>query len=430
MDEQQAPPPAVPQPIQMHPNPDMLRYMQVNTEVLHDLSTQIQTKDLIDDIHCFSGGSASSFRLWLKDLKRASLEKQPVDNAFMTRLVAKTVRHDAADFFGEIRLANPNLTWAQIQEAFRDRFANYLDNQMSKQKLTTLKQSNKQTLHSFAREIIETAHEAYTDEEFETPLVALSLRDIFINGIKHKLTARLLLDRERYPDLASALNFAVYRERLAAEVDMRKLYDTDQQGRIVEHMDVDLIYTSSEQNTPSNSQSTDSNVQNQLQDLRNDIAAIAQSFKKANGQFWKNNNKQKPENHDKRTFNPPQHVDRYGHNMNRNHQLTNNTYQRPPAHPPAHPPAPTHPNHQRTYYPFVQGNQYHGYNQNRQQLPHSYGTPPRYNTQRTFNTRKVTCFHCQKLGHTKQYCWILHPELRPQRGTMHPTPLANKHTGN
>ena len=145
----------------------------------------------------------------------------------------------------------------------------------------------------------------------------MSLRDIFINGIKHKLTARLLLDRERYPDLASALNFAVYRERLAAEVDMRKLYDTDQQGRIVEHMDIDHIYTSSEQNTPSNSQSTDSNVQNQLQDLRNDIAAIAQSFKKANGQLWKNNNKQKPENHDRRTFNPPQHVDRYGHNMNK-----------------------------------------------------------------------------------------------------------------
>ena len=153
MDEQQAPPPAVPQPIQMHPNPDMLRYMQVNTEVLHDLSTQIQTKDLIDDIHCFSGNNAATFRLWLKEMKRASLERQPVDNAFMTRLVARTVRGDASEFFVELRLANQNLTWAQIQEAFRDRFASYLDNQMSKQKLTTLKQSNKQTLHSFAREI-------------------------------------------------------------------------------------------------------------------------------------------------------------------------------------------------------------------------------------------------------------------------------------
>ena len=120
MDEQQAPPPDAPQPIQMHPNPDMLRYMQVNTEVLHDLSTQIQTKDLIDDIHCFSGNNASSFRLWLKEMKRASLEKQPVDNAFMTRLVARTLRGDASEFFVELRLANQNLTWAQIQEAFRD----------------------------------------------------------------------------------------------------------------------------------------------------------------------------------------------------------------------------------------------------------------------------------------------------------------------
>ena len=69
MDDQQAPPPAAPQPIQMHSNPDMLRYMQVNTEVLHDLSTQIQTKDLIDDIQCFSGNNPATFRLWLNPIK-------------------------------------------------------------------------------------------------------------------------------------------------------------------------------------------------------------------------------------------------------------------------------------------------------------------------------------------------------------------------
>ena len=73
----------------------------------------------------------------------------------MTRLVSRTVKNDAADFFAELRLANPSLTWSQIQEVFRDQYANYLDNQMSKQKLKTLKQSSEQTLHSFAREIIQ-----------------------------------------------------------------------------------------------------------------------------------------------------------------------------------------------------------------------------------------------------------------------------------
>ena len=170
------------------------------------------------------------------------------------------------------------------------------------------------------------------------------MRDIFINGIKHKLTARLLLDRERFPDPASALNFAVYQERLAVKVEMRKQYDTDYQGRIVEHLDKDQICTSSVQNTPSNSHSTDSNFKNQLQDRRNDIGAIAQSFKKDDGQFWKNNNKEKSENHDKRAFNLPQHVGRYWRNMNRSHQTANNTYQRTPA--PAPVRAPTHPNHQ------------------------------------------------------------------------------------
>ena len=74
---------------------------------------------------------------------------------------------------------------------------------------------------------------------------------------------------------------------------MRKQYDTDYQGRIVEHLDIDQICTSSVQNTPRNSHFTDSNFKNQLQDRRNDIGAIAQSFKKDNGQFWKNNNKEK-----------------------------------------------------------------------------------------------------------------------------------------
>ena len=94
-----------------------------------------------------------------KNISRAAIERQPVDHAFMRRLVTRTVTDIAADLWQEVRNNNPNINWADIQDAFRERFSNFVDAQLSLQTLMKLKQERKQTLYAFAQKIIETAHE-------------------------------------------------------------------------------------------------------------------------------------------------------------------------------------------------------------------------------------------------------------------------------
>ena len=47
------------------------------------------------------------------------------------QLVSCTVKESAADFWYEIRGARHNNTWAEIQDVFRGRFANYVDAQIA-----------------------------------------------------------------------------------------------------------------------------------------------------------------------------------------------------------------------------------------------------------------------------------------------------------
>ena len=97
----------------------------------------------------------------------------------MQKLVSRAVKESAADFWYEIRVTRPNITWAEIQNVFRGRFANYIDAQIALQKLSKLKQDHKQTLHSFAQKIKETAREAYSEADYATAIVTRQLRYIF-----------------------------------------------------------------------------------------------------------------------------------------------------------------------------------------------------------------------------------------------------------
>ena len=146
---------------------------------MNGLSRQLDTSDVVSRIQNFSGNNPSSFRLWMKHLRREALEKQPIDDQYMRKLVSRTVKESAADFWYEIRVARPNITWAEIQDVFRERFANYVDAQIALQKLSKLKQDHKQTLHSFAQKITETAREAYSEADYATAIVTRQLRDIF-----------------------------------------------------------------------------------------------------------------------------------------------------------------------------------------------------------------------------------------------------------
>ena len=147
-----------PQNVQVHPNNEFLQYMQINADFMNGLSRQLDTSDVVSRIHIFSGNNPSSFRLWMKHLRREALEKQPIDDQYMRKLVSRTVKESIA-----------------------------------LQKLSKLKQDHTQTLYSFAQKITETAREAYSEADYATAIVTRQLRDIFINGLRCHRTSQLLI---------------------------------------------------------------------------------------------------------------------------------------------------------------------------------------------------------------------------------------------
>ena len=64
---------------------------------------KLETNDLVVTIHHFDGQNRDSFRKWRKDLCRAALENNPVDDLYMRKLVSRTVKDTASDFWSELR---------------------------------------------------------------------------------------------------------------------------------------------------------------------------------------------------------------------------------------------------------------------------------------------------------------------------------------
>ena len=102
------------QNIQVAPNDDFGRYMQHNAECMNSISRHLLTSEVISGIHNFNGNNGNSYKAWMKQLNRASLEKQPVDGEYMRHLISRTVSGIAADFWADTRRARPNITWEDI----------------------------------------------------------------------------------------------------------------------------------------------------------------------------------------------------------------------------------------------------------------------------------------------------------------------------
>ena len=419
-----------PQNVQVHPNNEFLQYMQINADFMNGLSRQLDTSDVVSRIHNFSGNNPSSFRLWMKHLRREALEKQPIDDQYMRKLVSRTVKESAADFWYEIRVARPNITWEEIQDVFRERFANYVDAQIALQKLSKLKQDHQQTLHSFAQKITETAREAYSEADYATAIVTRQLRDIFINGLRCHRTSQLLI-REQIVDLPTALNIAVRQDLLRQTYKLREVDKIDGEGRHVESMDIDTV-----ERDDHNNENAPATIKD-IRELSENIAAIASNFKKAQGQYNTEHNigqQNKMTKHNFMTHNSDMQQNNKNINVNpRNRYYTK--HDRPLLGPGEHQQNLVQP--QGNYRAFVPRNRYQGYPDKR---PYSEPIPKYLNRPRPDDKNrpdttivfeghrkplqwtpegKPICVHCEIVGHVRRQCWKLHPDLRPQNNQAH-----------
>ena len=130
---------------------------------------------------------------------------------------------------------------------FRERFANYVDAKITLQKLSKFKQDHKQTLHSCAQKITETARESYSKADYATAIVTRQLRYIVINGLRCHRTSKLLI-RDQTVDLPTALNIAVRQDLLSQTYKLREVDTIDVEGRHVESMDIDTLERDADHN--------------------------------------------------------------------------------------------------------------------------------------------------------------------------------------
>ena len=111
--------PAPPQTVQLFLNNEFLQYMHLNTEFMSSINRQLETLEIVSQIYIFNGNNGASYRLWMKHLRRAALERQPHDDLYMRKLVSRTVKDSTSDFWTEIRTENPDITSTEIQTSLR-----------------------------------------------------------------------------------------------------------------------------------------------------------------------------------------------------------------------------------------------------------------------------------------------------------------------
>ena len=379
------------QNIQVAPNDDFGRYMQHNAECMNSISRHLLTSEVISGIHNFNGNNGNSYKAWMKQLNRASLEKQPVDDEYMRHLISRTISGIAADFWADTRRARPNITWEDIQLVFNERFGNFAISQMALQKLPNLKQEQRETLHAFAQRIIETAREAYNEVDYGNNVVTQQLKNIFINGLNCKETSQILI-RENVTDLNTALRSAIREDELQQTYKIRQVDTRDIQGRKLEAMDIDAIKSSG--------------IENRLETLTANVAAMAVQLKQSN--------KQSNRDTQKTIAKTPTYANYNGNNYNKQYNNSYSSHRLGQTQPLTHNQTNLYQNNPRqSYHGYVnQKSVYRNNNTQYQQNNNRLCNTTRRNYQRNTNYSQITCSHCRKIGHTKERCYFLHPELR------------------
>ena len=449
-------------------DPHLLYYAKLGGECVQNISRQLETNDFVATIHHFEGQNRTSYRKWRKDLARAALENNPVDDIYMRKLVSRTVKDTASDFWSELRTQNPGITWSEIQTAFDNRFRTFVDSQLAKQKLPRLRQEKRETLHSFAQRILDTAREAYTDTQIAREVVCENLREIFLNGMLDLKSSQRII-RESPKDLTTALDSAIREEMLNESFKIRHANVTDSEGRRVVPMEIDMIKAEA---TNGDSHPT----KKDFDDLVKTVASISSAVKNRQGQDNKvareradsqvvnvssngtsehfenshrnqdqhvnhNGNRYQRNPHQKLRYTPgTEFVPRGAYNSHQQHSAYQQTPQSAPPYNPAY--------HNSAFNPSAAN--YGSFPPRRQDIPQSYRGAVYYNAVQPNNSMTYhnkqprsgsqpnraarfswipdnipICGHCNKPGHMMKTCFTLHPELRPNRSTWQSMPQKN-----
>ena len=210
------------------------------TNSFRQLQLEMRTQGLVNQIRPATGESYRIFRGWLKDMDRCGAAVQ-FDDEKMKNLALQTLKGAAAEFCARQCRQNPQITWPQLLDLMRARFSDLADQQFAKQKLKKIRQSDGETVQTFAERVQELSEDVYTHAELQNPLVQRELRDVFIDGIKTDAIARRLI-KERPQTLDAAINIA------STEQTANRTFDLRRPHRHEEPMEIDITERESNPN--------------------------------------------------------------------------------------------------------------------------------------------------------------------------------------
>ena len=130
------------------------------------------------------------------------------DDERMKRLTIDTLRGLASKIFHKYLETNRNPTWAQIKAVMNNKYCDRADIEYAKQQLKGLKQHSGELVETYADRLQDLADHIYSREEKALPLVAASLVNTFIGGIKDDSIAKYLI-KTAPQHLGQAIDIAI-----------------------------------------------------------------------------------------------------------------------------------------------------------------------------------------------------------------------------
>lgn len=206
--------------------------LQDLTESLDGLKRELRTGRLGKQIGQFNGDGSRRFRDWLTDVERIGQAVGANDEVYRL-MCLETLKGPALDQFTRLMVARPQMPWADIVVALRQRYFDEADSHIALQKLNRLRQRKGESTMVFIERVRALAEEAYHGQDLAQGHIQTSMTGALINGILDDGVARRLI-RDRPANFEAAATVAMREQQTAKQFAIRR-------GEDPEPMDVSQV---------------------------------------------------------------------------------------------------------------------------------------------------------------------------------------------
>ena len=195
--------------------------LDILSQNFRDLQYELQTQGLSNQIKQFSvEGNSRNFRTWIRDMQKVGVTLNN-DDERMKILTIMTLKGPAEEFVSRQLRQNPQMMWANLLTAMKNRFADLSDAQFPRLKFKRVKQNAGESIQNFSERIVDLAEEAFVTADLTDPLIQQQLKDVFIDRIQNDHIACKLIG-EQPVTLDRAVQIATNEQITNRTFDLRR----------------------------------------------------------------------------------------------------------------------------------------------------------------------------------------------------------------